>query len=96
MKNEMFRKVDLEKVKDFFETDFGRYVKNWGIGLVWIAVVLMTLFVIGCFVTWSIPIPTGPSVKDSEGVGIMVRICLIVYSFVILLVTFGGDDDCGY
>jgi len=98
MKNEMFND-EFTKIKelyeDFCKTNIGNYIDNWVKGVILITVVLLILYVIACFIAWSILLPSSDckSIKDS---GTLFRILLLVYSFVILMVTFGSDDDCGY
>lgn len=84
-----------EFYEEFSETGIGSYIVNWIKGLILITVVLFVIFVIACFITWSIPLPPKGcnSLKDT---GIIVRVVLVVYSFVILLITFGDSDDYGY
>ena len=90
---------DFTKIKELYEnfckTDIGNYIDNWVKGVILITVVLFVLYVITCFITWSIPLPP-PNCKCLKESGIFIRVIVLVYSFVILMVTFGSDDDYGY
>ena len=97
MMKEIFSEEDLQKVKDFFETGLGLYIKNWFIGMFWVLVILIGLYIISCFISWSILLPPRSNHSNhSEDWATFGRVLLILYSLVVLMVTFGSDDDYGY
>lgn len=94
MKNEIFNKEYKQKVQDFFETNLGSYIKNWLKGLLWLTVVLLIIYIVSCFVTWTVVPITLDSFEGRDGT--LFRIGLIVYSIVILLTLCDDDDFYGY
>jgi hypothetical protein len=93
MKNGMFNREDFRKVQDLYEdfvaTDVGNYIDNWVKGILLISFVVLILYILACFFTWSIlPVP-----PDFEGSGILCRVVLTLYSFGVLVNTFGEGED---
>lgn len=88
-------KEDVEKVKDFFNnTTLGSYIKNWVIGILGITLIVTVIYVLACFIAWSIIIPTSPfSEKGSTSLGVFTRLGLTIYSTVVLIITTSEDDD---
>lgn len=96
MMKETFKKEDFKKLKEvykeFSETGVGSYIVHWIIGIIVMTVAAVIIYILTCFVTWSIPFPSSP-LKHPEHVGIFVRIFILGYSFVVFVVTFGDNES---
>ena len=93
MKNGMFNREDFRKIQDLYEdfcaTDVGNYIDNWVKGVLLVSIAILILYILACFVMWTIlPVP-----PVFEGSGILYRILITIYSLGVLVGTFGEGED---
>ena len=78
--------------EDLSETNVGAYLINWVKGAILLTCVLVSIYILACFIKWTIILPPHP-IEISKDTWVYTRVVFIIYSLAILPVTFGGDDD---
>lgn len=77
----------FNELKEFYKKSWiGRYTINWILGLLLITFITFIFFIIGCFITWSIPNTIFDNDISNTDMALF-RFFLVIYSSLIFFIT---------